>query len=271
MAPAPTSSVLVFHMARRMSPALLGLDQAFRATLNDAVAGPPTIYAEYLELAEFDDDALVQDQLATYLGAKYLRIKLDVIAVTSSRALRFVLRAPGAHLPRGGRRLRRGGQARRPASSPSGRRVGGVAVDGLGRHARSRAAATAGRRAGRGRHGLPGRRPGLEGDGARPARAARALRSRSPTSTSYPSKRLPSGWRRCPPGPWSYSARSIATGPGKTLRLGSRRPASPPRHPCPSTLRSRATWAPASWGGTCRELRGPGEAPGRARGEDAEG
>jgi signal transduction histidine kinase len=92
VAPAPTSSVLVFHMARRMSPALLGLDQAFRATLNDAVAGPPTIYAEYLELTEFDDDALIQEQLATYLGAKYIRVKLDLIAVTSSRALRFVLR-----------------------------------------------------------------------------------------------------------------------------------------------------------------------------------
>ena len=117
VAPAPTSSVLVFHMARRMSPALLGLDQAFRATLNDAVAGPPTIYAEYLELAEFDDDALVQDQLATYLGAKYLRVKLDVIAVTSSRALRFVLRHRARIFP--GRpwsspRWTR----RRPASSP---------------------------------------------------------------------------------------------------------------------------------------------------------
>jgi signal transduction histidine kinase len=92
VAPASGSSVLVFHMTRRMSPSLLGLDQAFRATLNDAVAGPPTIYAEYLEMTEFADDALLEEQLATYLGAKYLRVKLDLIAVTSSRALRFVLR-----------------------------------------------------------------------------------------------------------------------------------------------------------------------------------
>ena len=92
-APAPRSSVLVFHMTRRMTPAVLGLDQAFRATLNGAVAEPPTIYAEYLELTEFDDDdARLEEQLATYLGAKYLRVKLDLVAITSSRALRFVLR-----------------------------------------------------------------------------------------------------------------------------------------------------------------------------------
>ena len=79
-------------MTRRMSPALLGLDQAFRADL-ERMPSPshPTIYAEYLELSEFDDDAVVEEQLATYLGVKYLRTRLDLIAVTSSRALRFVL------------------------------------------------------------------------------------------------------------------------------------------------------------------------------------
>ena len=91
-APASRSSILVLHMTPRISPAILGLDQAFRATLNETVAELPTIYAEYLELTEFDDDARLQEQLAAYLGAKYLRIKLDLIAVTSSRALRFVLR-----------------------------------------------------------------------------------------------------------------------------------------------------------------------------------
>jgi signal transduction histidine kinase len=79
-------------MTRRMGPSLLALDQAFRTTLSNTVADPPNIYAEYLELTEFDEDAIVEEELATYLGAKYLRTRLDLVAVTSSRGLRFVLR-----------------------------------------------------------------------------------------------------------------------------------------------------------------------------------
>jgi signal transduction histidine kinase len=79
-------------MTRRMGPALLGLDQAFRTTLSNTVADPPNIYAEYLELTEFDEDPIVEEELARYLGAKYLRTGLDLVAVTSSRGLRFVLR-----------------------------------------------------------------------------------------------------------------------------------------------------------------------------------
>ena len=84
--------------------------------------------------------------------------------------------APGAHLPRRRRRLRRGGPRGRRLRARR-RRVGGMAVHGLGRHARSRAAATAGRRAGRDRDRIPGCRSGLEGDGAHPARSPRAFHS----------------------------------------------------------------------------------------------
>ncbi|HSE06325.1 MAG TPA: GAF domain-containing protein, partial [Methylomirabilota bacterium] len=85
-------NVLLLHMSPRGSPGLLALENAFRKTLTGAGLGQVSFYSEYFELTPLEDDRRLQAEVADYLRAKYGRLKLDLVAVTSSRGLRFVVR-----------------------------------------------------------------------------------------------------------------------------------------------------------------------------------
>jgi signal transduction histidine kinase len=85
-------NVLLLHMSPRVSPGLLALENAFRKTLAGAGLGQVSFYSEYFELTPLEDDQRLQEEVADYLRAKYSRLKLDLVAVTSSRGLRFAVR-----------------------------------------------------------------------------------------------------------------------------------------------------------------------------------
>lgn len=84
-------SVLWLTMSSRMGHALVAHERAFRAALNAGLPGKVAVHAEYLEMTLFEDDGL-EDEVLAYFEAKYGRTKLDLVAVVTSRALRFVLR-----------------------------------------------------------------------------------------------------------------------------------------------------------------------------------
>jgi len=84
-------NVLWLSMPARMGPAVLSQEQAFRATLKAGLPEKVTVHAEYLEMTLFEDEGL-EDEIVAYFAAKYARKKLDLVAVVSSRGLRFVLR-----------------------------------------------------------------------------------------------------------------------------------------------------------------------------------
>ena len=85
-------NVLLLHMSPRVSHGFLALESAFRKTLTEAVTGPVSFYSEYFEPTPLEDDQTLQGEVAAYLRAKYSRIKVDLVAVTSSRGLRFSVR-----------------------------------------------------------------------------------------------------------------------------------------------------------------------------------
>ena len=89
-------NVLWLVMAPRLGPALLTQEQSFRTALKAGLPEQVTIHAEYLEMTLLLEDQGLEDKLVEYLAAKYARKKLDLVAVVSSRSLRFVER----HRPR---------------------------------------------------------------------------------------------------------------------------------------------------------------------------
>jgi signal transduction histidine kinase len=84
-------NVLWLLITPRMGPAQIGQEQAFRATLKARLPGIVTVYSEYLEMTPLEDEGL-EDEVVAYFAAKYAQKKLDLVAVSTSRALRFVLR-----------------------------------------------------------------------------------------------------------------------------------------------------------------------------------
>ena len=89
---APHRRILLIHVTPRMAPALLGNEQAFTSALKTALPDPVTFHSEYLELALFDQRDGFEQELVSYLAAKYARTKPDLIAVTASAGLRFTMR-----------------------------------------------------------------------------------------------------------------------------------------------------------------------------------
>jgi hypothetical protein len=82
----------MLNMSPRVLPAILAIDEAFRATFKGRPGQPVAFYSEYFEHTAFADDDSLEDEIAAYLRAKYSRTKLDIVAVTSSRGLRFAMR-----------------------------------------------------------------------------------------------------------------------------------------------------------------------------------
>ena len=98
-APAAPTRVLLLHMSPRVAPAVLAIEEGFRTTFGKAVGQPVAFHSEYFEQTAFADDESLQEEIAAYLRAKYSRTKLDVVAVTSSRGLRFAVRHRASLFP----------------------------------------------------------------------------------------------------------------------------------------------------------------------------
>src|SRR4030095_12179386 len=76
----------------RAAPPLLAQEQAFLSTLKATLPESVTLHSEYLELTMFDQQSTFEEELVTYLVAKYARTKLDLVVVVASNGLRFALR-----------------------------------------------------------------------------------------------------------------------------------------------------------------------------------
>jgi signal transduction histidine kinase len=91
-APPTVRRILMIEVSPRAAPALLAQEQAFVNTLKAMVPESVTFHSEYLELTMFDQEGSFEDELVTYLGAKYAHTALDLVAVSASNGLRFALR-----------------------------------------------------------------------------------------------------------------------------------------------------------------------------------
>jgi C4-dicarboxylate-specific signal transduction histidine kinase len=91
-APATVRRILMIQVSPRAAPALLAQEQAFLSTLKATLAESVTLHSEYLELTMFDQQGTFEEELVTYLAAKYARTKLDLVVVVASTGLRFALR-----------------------------------------------------------------------------------------------------------------------------------------------------------------------------------
>ena len=86
----PPRNVLLLHAYPRLSPPVVGVDEAFRATLEAESPFPVYFYTEYLDLTLFDGDA-PQRELRALLRRKYESRNIDLIVAAGSRALRVAL------------------------------------------------------------------------------------------------------------------------------------------------------------------------------------
>jgi PAS domain S-box-containing protein len=83
----PPRNVLLLHAYPRLSPPVVGVDEAFRATLEAESPYPVYFYTEYLDLTLFEGDA-PQRELRALLRRKYESHSIDLIVAAGSRALR---------------------------------------------------------------------------------------------------------------------------------------------------------------------------------------
>ena len=86
----PPRNVLLLHAYPRLSPPVVGVDEAFRATLEAESPFPVYFYTEYLDLSLFDGDA-PQSELRALLRRKYESRNIDLIVAAGSRALRAAI------------------------------------------------------------------------------------------------------------------------------------------------------------------------------------
>src|SRR4029450_2442923 len=91
-APATVRRILMIQVSPRAAPALLAQEQAFLSTLKATLPESVNLHSEYLELTMFDREGTFEEELVTYLAAKYARTKLDLVVVVASTGLRFALR-----------------------------------------------------------------------------------------------------------------------------------------------------------------------------------
>ena len=82
----------MIQVSPRAAPALIALEQAFLGTLKATVPESVTLHSEYLELTMFDQQGSFEEELVTYLAAKYARTKFDLVVAVASTGLRFAQR-----------------------------------------------------------------------------------------------------------------------------------------------------------------------------------
>src|SRR5215470_6909546 len=90
--PAPARNILLIHVTPRSTPALVAMEQAFTSSLKSLMSEPIASHSEYVDLGMFDRKETFETQLVAYLAAKYAQMKLDLVAITASGALRFAVR-----------------------------------------------------------------------------------------------------------------------------------------------------------------------------------
>ena len=192
----PPRNVLLLHAYPRLSPPVVGVDEAFRATLEAESPFPVYFYTEYLDLSLFDGDA-PQRELRALLRRKYESRNIDLIVAAGSRALRAALHNR-AELFSGAPLVFLGVDRASVADLRLGhRRHGHLAAAGLGRDAGARAAPPARHPQGRRGGGVGARRSRLAGCSAPAARGPAATESRSATSRAARSSKSRSRSHRC--------------------------------------------------------------------------
>jgi C4-dicarboxylate-specific signal transduction histidine kinase len=85
-------NVLFLHVVPRATHALLALEPAFISVLTAETSGRVAIKSEYIDLSTFTGPQHFEHELVAYLGAKYRRTNLDLVAVTGSESLRFAVK-----------------------------------------------------------------------------------------------------------------------------------------------------------------------------------
>jgi signal transduction histidine kinase len=98
--PPPVRNVLLIHAVPRTTPALLTIEQTFTSTLRAIAPDQLAFHSEYIDLATVDQRSTFEAELVAYLAAKYGRMKLDLVVVTTSEALRFTMRHRSRLFPR---------------------------------------------------------------------------------------------------------------------------------------------------------------------------
>jgi signal transduction histidine kinase/ABC-type uncharacterized transport system substrate-binding protein len=91
-APAPVLNILLIHVAPRSTPALVAVEQAFTSTLKSLTSNRIAFHSEYIDLGMMERKEAFENQLVPYLAAKYAEMKLDLVAITASDALRLAVR-----------------------------------------------------------------------------------------------------------------------------------------------------------------------------------
>jgi signal transduction histidine kinase/ABC-type uncharacterized transport system substrate-binding protein len=91
-ASARARNILLIHVAPRSTPALVAVEQAFTSTLKSLTSDRLAFHSEYVDLGMFDRKQTFENELVAYLGAKYAEMKLDLVAITASDALRLAVR-----------------------------------------------------------------------------------------------------------------------------------------------------------------------------------
>jgi PAS domain S-box-containing protein len=81
--------VLTIQSTRRDGPAATAFDRAFERLLSEGLSGRLDYYAEFLDLARFEEPDYPA-ALRDFLRAKYRRLRFDLIVVTSNASAEFV-------------------------------------------------------------------------------------------------------------------------------------------------------------------------------------
>jgi signal transduction histidine kinase len=87
----PVRNVLLVHVVPRTTPALIALEHAFVNALKSATPDRLSLSSEYLDLAVAERKEAFERELIAYLAAKYAGAKLDLVVLTATESVRFVL------------------------------------------------------------------------------------------------------------------------------------------------------------------------------------
>jgi signal transduction histidine kinase len=98
--PGPVRNILMIHVVPRSTPALVAVEQTFTSTLKSISPEPLAFHAEYVDLGMFERKETFERELVAYLAAKYGSMKLDLVVITASDALRLAMRHRTRLFPR---------------------------------------------------------------------------------------------------------------------------------------------------------------------------
>jgi PAS domain S-box-containing protein len=88
--PPEPSAVLLIYADPRLLPAVVGMDQTLRATIESRTASPVRFYTEYLDLSWFPENR--ESHVGHTIRQKYAGRRFDLVVPCGESALRFALR-----------------------------------------------------------------------------------------------------------------------------------------------------------------------------------